>query len=61
MTRPDDIKKILSAMLVVIVLASLSVSLSACGKKPTNIDLPPGVETDYGTHVYPDPATDPKP
>ena len=34
--------------------------LSACGKKPGQVDPPPGVSKNSFPSVYPDPATDPK-
>jgi hypothetical protein len=39
----------------------LMLSLTACGKKPSQVDPPPGVEEDAFPRIYPDPATDPKP
>ena len=39
----------------------LAAGLFACGKKPSQLDPPSGVENDTFPYVYPDPATDPKP
>jgi hypothetical protein len=35
-------------------------SLCACGKKPNQLDPPPGAEDSTFPRTYPDPATDPK-
>jgi hypothetical protein len=35
--------------------------LTACGKKPNQLDVPPGAQEDAYPRVYPDPASDPKP
>lgn len=41
--------------------AWLLLSLSACGKKPNQVDPPPGAGNSGFPHTYPDPATDPEP
>lgn len=35
--------------------------LSGCGKKPSQVDSPEGVDSSAFFYVYPDPATDPRP
>jgi hypothetical protein len=42
-------------------LLILLLPLSACGKKPNQLDPPPGAENNVFPRNYPDPATDPKP
>jgi hypothetical protein len=44
-----------------IVLLLLLLPLAACGKKPGQVDPPPGIENDAFPKAYPDPSTDPKP
>jgi len=39
----------------------LLLCLTACGKKPNQVDPPPGVEENAFPKTYPDPTTDPKP
>ncbi len=46
---------------VVLLALALSGILSACGKKPSEVDPPPGVTNDTFPKTYPDPSTDPKP
>jgi len=50
--------RLISACLVIL-LALLP--LAGCGKKPNQVDPPPGVENDTFPRPYPDPSTDPKP
>lgn len=42
-----------------LVLALCFGLLGACGKRPSQVDPPPGGQTQ--PRVYPDPATDPRP
>jgi len=42
-------------------LLLLVLPLGACGKKPDQVDPPPGAEQSTFPRTYPDPATDPKP
>ena len=58
-TQKQDHKK--KAILASFLLVLLMFSLMACGKKPSQVDPPPGVENDNFPQTYPDPATDPKP
>jgi hypothetical protein len=51
------VKNLLALLLLMFLLAPLT----ACGKKPNQVDPPPGVEDSAFPKTYPDPATDPKP
>ncbi len=42
-------------------LVVLGTVLNGCGKKPDQVDPPPGVVVDHFPRVYPNIATDPKP
>ena len=46
---------------VLAVFFLLFLPLCACGKKPNQVDPPPGAEETVFPKTYPDPATDPKP
>jgi hypothetical protein len=47
-----------SRLCVAVTLVLLTLSSAACGKKPNQIDPPPGIEKDTFPRTYPDPATD---
>ena len=41
-------------------VALLSITMAACGIKPSKVDPPPGAEDVVYPSSYPDPATDPQ-
>ena len=45
----------------ILALLLMILPLSACGKKPNQLDPPPGAQDNAFPKIYPDPATDPKP
>ncbi len=51
----------LRVLFMLLLASGLLASVAACGKKPSTVDPPLGVEDDQYPRVYPDPATDPKP
>lgn len=55
----DHHKRMQAGLLLVFLV--LSFALTACGKKPGQIDPPPDLAEDHFPRTYPDPATDPKP
>jgi hypothetical protein len=48
-------------MALCLALLPFALLLTACGKKPNQVDPPPGSEDVVYPQIYPDPATDPKP
>ena len=57
MRNPSFLKKLCLALTLVV----LAFGLSACGKKPKDVDPPLGANPKDYPRTYPDPATDPKP
>lgn len=47
--------------ILVLLLLSVGFGVSACGKKPSKLDPPLGVEDDTFPRTYPDTNTDPAP
>jgi len=50
--------KFIFKQFALLIIISLCVILSACGKRPVNIDNPPNVDSSMYSQTYPDISTD---